>query len=72
MDGYDDYNKYVYIRNNIKKIGDLYNVYESIKFDNEIFDNYLKSTLNIRSNFFRKKTMNEMMNIKYLYKRANF
>ena len=66
MDGYDDYNKYVYIRNNIKKIGDLYSVYESIKFDNEVFDNYLKSTLNIRSNFFRKKTVNEMINIKYL------
>ena len=66
MDGYDSSNRYIYIRNNIKTIGDLYNVYQSIKFNDEIFDNYLKSTLYLKSNFHRKKTMNEMANIKFL------
>ena len=58
MNGY--YNSLKLDKKNIKKIGDLYNIYRKYDFDKSLFENHLKDELNIYSNFIIKNFVKQM------------
>lgn len=51
---------------NIYTIGDIYNIFKQCKFDNEIFDLYLRDNLGIYSNYFMKDIKKQLTFIKYI------
>jgi hypothetical protein len=58
VNGY--YNSLKLDEKNIKKIGDLYLIYQTYSFDKSLFENHLKTNLGIYSNFIVKNFVKQM------------